>query len=54
MGVPTGNMIIDDLHSYDTYYLFPDALVRYGFSDDEIKKILGGNMMRVYRQVFSK
>ena len=54
IGVPKGNMIIDDLHSYDTYYLFVDALVRRGFNDDEIKKIMGGNMLRVYRQVFGR
>lgn len=51
IGVPKGNMIIDDLHSYDTFYLFADALVRSGFSDGDIKKIMGENMMRVYRQV---
>jgi len=54
IGVPTGNMIIDDLHAYDRYYLFVDALVRTGFSDSDIRKIMGGNMLRVYKQVFGK
>lgn len=54
MGVPTGNMIIDDLHSYDTFYLLPDALLRRGFTEDEIRMILGGNMLRVYEQVFGE
>ena len=28
------------------------ALVKKGFSEDEVKKILGGNFLRVFRQVW--
>jgi len=31
--------------------LFTEALVKRGFKDDDMKKVLGGNWLRVYRQV---
>ena len=31
--------------------LFTEALVKHGYSDEDIKKVLGGNFLRVYRQV---
>ncbi|MGA2464898.1 MAG: dipeptidase [Thermodesulfobacteriota bacterium] len=31
--------------------LFTESMVKHGFKDEEIKKVLGGNWLRVYRQV---
>lgn len=31
--------------------LIPDALVRHGYSEVDIRKILGGNILRVYKRV---
>jgi membrane dipeptidase len=31
-----------------------ERLVERGFSDDDIRKVLGGNLLRVYRQVWGE
>ena len=35
----------------DKFYLITEALLKHGYSEGDIKKILGENMMRIYRQV---
>jgi membrane dipeptidase len=43
--------MIQNLNNIKGFPLFTEALVKRGYSDEEIKKILGGNWLRVYRQV---
>jgi membrane dipeptidase len=38
------------LEDVSTYPRLTDELIRRGYSDDDIKKILGGNFLRVLRQ----
>ena len=42
---------IENLNSIDGFPLFTEALVKRGYSDEDIKKVLGENWLRVYRQV---
>lgn len=42
---------IKGLNNVTGFPLFTEALVRHGFKEEEIKKVLGGNWLRVYKQV---
>jgi microsomal dipeptidase-like Zn-dependent dipeptidase len=42
----------DWLESTATFPVIPEALSRRGFSDQDVAKIMGGNWMRLYEQVF--
>ena len=42
---------IEGLDGITGFPLFTEALVKHGYSDEDIKKVLGGNFLRVYRQV---
>jgi membrane dipeptidase len=42
---------IDGLDNIMGFPLFTEALVKRGYSDEDIKKVLGENWLRVYRQV---
>jgi membrane dipeptidase len=42
---------IKGLNNISGFPQYTDALVRRGYSDEDVKKILGGNWLRVYRQV---
>jgi len=42
---------IEGLNNITGFPLFTKALVKGGYSDEDIKKILGGNWLRVYKQV---
>lgn len=54
IGVPKGRLIMEDLQHFDDYYKFIDVLIRNNYSDEDIKKVLGGNMIRVYKEVFGE
>lgn len=45
---------MEDIQHFDDYYKFIDVLIRNNYSDEDIKKILGGNIMRVYKEVFGE
>ena len=49
-GIPKGDHMLNDPNSLDEAYMIADYLVNRGYSDDDIKKILGGNMMRLFRE----
>ena len=51
IGVPKGSTLIDSPHTLDEYPVITESLVGRGYSDGEIRKILGGNWMRIYREV---
>jgi len=42
---------IEGLNSITGWPLFTEALVKRGYSDEDIKKVLGGNWLRVYRKI---
>ncbi|MDJ0780358.1 MAG: membrane dipeptidase [Desulfosarcinaceae bacterium] len=49
-GVPKGNHMLNDPSDLSEAYLIAEYLVQHGYSDDDIRKILGGNMMRLFRE----
>ena len=49
-GIPKGNHMLDEPGDLSEAYVIADYLVDHGFSDEEIGKILGGNMMRLFRE----
>jgi membrane dipeptidase len=42
---------VEGLNNITGWPLFTEALLKRGYSDEEIKKVLGGNWLRVYRMV---
>jgi membrane dipeptidase len=50
-GIPVGNITIEGPDSLDKYPLITEALVKHGYADEDIKKLLGKNWLRLYRQV---
>ena len=49
-GIPKGNHMLDEPGDLSEAYVISDYLVNHGFSDEDIGKILGGNMMRLFRE----
>jgi len=51
-------MIIDVSHAHDETFwdalAITEEIIRRGISDPDIKKILGGNFLRVFRKVMEK
>ncbi len=47
-GIPKGNHMLDKPNDLSEAYLIADYLVKHGYSDEDIRKILGGNMMRLF------
>jgi membrane dipeptidase len=45
------SFFIEGLDNITGFPLFTDTLAKRGYSDEDIKKVLGGNWLRVYRQV---
>ena len=48
------NVYMDEFRRVEHFPLLTHALHERGFSDDEVKKILGGNFLRVFERVWSK
>lgn len=49
-GIPKGDHMLDDPNDLSEAYMIPEYLVQRGYSDEDIRKILGGNMMRLFRE----
>lgn len=49
-GIPKGDHMLDDPASLEESYVIAEYLVRHGYSDDDIRKILGINLMRLFDQ----
>ncbi len=49
-GVPKGNHMLDEPNNSGEAWVIADYLVKHGYSDADIKKILGGNMMRLCKE----
>jgi membrane dipeptidase len=49
-GIPKGNHMLDEPSDLSEAWVIAEYLVEQGFSDEEIMKILGGNMMRLFRE----
>lgn len=47
-GVPKGDHMLDDPNNLAGAGVITEYLIRHGYSDEDIKKILGGNMMRLF------
>lgn len=45
---------VDGFNYYDQWLNLTEHLMKRGFSDEQIRKILGGNFARVFRTVFNK
>ncbi len=43
-----------DMHDVSDLPMITDAMLRRGYSDERIKKFLGGNLLRVFRQITEK
>jgi membrane dipeptidase len=43
-----------NLHDVSDLPMITDAMLRRGYSDDRIRKFLGGNLLRVFRQITEK
>jgi membrane dipeptidase len=46
-----GTYYLKDINNITCFPLFTEALIKHGYSDVEIKKVLGENFLRVYRNV---
>ena len=42
---------VEGLENITEFPLLPETLVKHGYSDEDIRKVLGENLLRVYRQV---
>jgi membrane dipeptidase len=49
-GIPKGDHMLNDPNTLEEAYVIADYLVNKGYSDDDIKKILGGNLMRLFKE----
>jgi membrane dipeptidase len=49
-GVPKGDHMLDDPNTIEEAGVIAEYLVNRGYSDTDIRKILGGNMMRLFRE----
>ena len=49
-GIPKGDHMLNDPNTIEEAYVIADYLVNKGYSDDDIKKILGGNLMRLFKE----
>lgn len=51
IGKSKGNPVIDSPCKFEDFYIITETLSRHGYSDSDIEKILGGNMMRIYKEI---
>jgi membrane dipeptidase len=51
IGVPKGSTLIDSPHTLDQYPVIAESLVKRGYADEDIRKILGGDWLRIYKEV---
>jgi membrane dipeptidase len=51
VGFSEGSAFLEGLEDITKLSIVTEALVRRGYSDEDIRKVLGGNFLRVYRQV---
>mgnify|MGYP005855200881 CR=1 FL=1 len=51
VGQSEGSAFVDGFEDITKFPTVTEALVRHGYSDKDIKKVLGENFIRVYRQV---
>lgn len=50
-GIPKAGIILDELRDPENLALVTDALLRKGFSEDDVRKVMGGNLMRFYKEI---
>ena len=49
-GIPDKGIIMDDLRPIENLPLITDAMLRRGYKQQDVRKLLGGNLMRIYEQ----
>lgn len=49
-GIPKAGIIIEELRPVENLPLITAAMLRRGYKAEDIRKVLGGNLMRVYEQ----
>lgn len=52
-GVPDEDHMLDEPNHPGESYLIAEYMVTHGYSDHDIKKILGGNMMRLFKETLA-
>jgi len=52
-GVPEEDHMLDEPKTPAESYVISEYLLRHGYSDNDIRKILGGNMMRLFRETLA-
>jgi len=50
IGNSKGSPVIDEPSRYEDFYIITEKLSKHGYSDEDIIKILSGNMMRLYKE----
>jgi membrane dipeptidase len=51
VGISEGSAFVEGLEDVTKFPALTEALVKHGYPDEDIKKVLGGNLLRVYKQV---
>jgi len=50
-GMPKTKITVQGPSSVDKYPLLTEGLIRHGYSDEDIIKIVGGNLLRLYQEI---
>jgi microsomal dipeptidase-like Zn-dependent dipeptidase len=51
VGVPKTKIVMQGSKSVEEYPFLTDALVKHGYSDEDVVKTLGGNLLRLHKRV---
>ena len=49
-GMPQGGIILEELKAPENMGLITDAMLKRGFSEQDVRKVMGENLMRVYSE----
>lgn len=52
-GIPKGDHMLNNPNNLSEAYVIAEYLVNHGYSDEDIKKILGGNLMRLFKETLA-
>ena len=51
VGISEGSAFVEGLEDITKFPVVTEALVKRGYSDEDVKKVLGGNFLRTYKRV---
>ena len=52
-GIPKGNHMLDDPRDLSRASIIAEYLLQHGYSHEDVRKIIGGNMMRLFTQTLA-